>query len=124
MLEHSHSPPLPLTVDYIRLDGITKIDEEGILLALEQSDLILLPLAFPVQNLRKLRIADGEFLILGYLVVVFSVDDSRTASGLLLPDNTSSTKSLHYLTPAGFACPILYDLDYTRLPRALSHSIL
>jgi len=92
MLEHSHSPPLPLTVDSIRLDGITKEDEEGILLALEQSDRVLhLPLAFPVQNLRERVIAiDGEFPILEYLVVAPSTDDS---TALMPPDNTSSTKS-------------------------------
>ena len=64
----AHSPPLPLTVDYVT-DFVTYITaeyEDGILLALQQRHrLRLLCLGFPGRYLRKflmgLKAIDGEF---------------------------------------------------------------
>ncbi|KAF8493694.1 hypothetical protein F5888DRAFT_1850487 [Russula emetica] len=100
----THSPPLPLTVDYGSEDGITAEDEEGILLALEQRHHVRhLRLTFPLQNLRKLvMLIDEEFSILEYLIVGPPMHDS-TAS--MLPE-TLQAPHLRHLMLGGFACPI------------------
>ena len=100
----AHSPPLPLTIDYIDQDGITAEDEEGILLALEQRHRVRhLRLFFPVQNLRKLVMAiDEEFPILEYLIVDPLTKDSTV---LMLPE-TFQAPHLRHLALSGFACPI------------------
>ena len=100
----AHSPPIPLTVDYGRENGITAEDEEGILLALEQRDRVRhLRLNYPVQHLQKLLImVDEEFPILEYLIV-----DPLTmeSTALMLPE-TLQVPHLRHLTLIGFACPI------------------
>ncbi|KAI0275825.1 hypothetical protein BGY98DRAFT_755076 [Russula aff. rugulosa BPL654] len=100
----AHSPPLPLTVDYIGEDGITAEDEEAILLALEQRHRVRhLRLAFPVQNLRKLVMAiNEEFPILEYLILD---TPSKDRMALMLPE-TLQAPNLHHLALTGFACPI------------------
>ena len=100
----AHSPPLPLTVDYIVEDGITAEDEEGILLALEQRHRVRhLRLQFTVQNLQKLVVAiNGEFPILEYLIVYPLVKKSTV---LMLPE-TLQAPHLRHLMLGGFACPI------------------
>jgi hypothetical protein len=116
----AHSPPLPLTVDYTSKDGITAEDEEGLLLALEQRHRVRhLRLNLPVQNLQKLVMAiDEEFPILEYLIVSPPTKDSTV---LMLPETLQAPHLRHLMLEAS---PVPYDLDYTRLPRALSHSIL
>jgi hypothetical protein len=104
----AHSPPLPLTVDYIGSDRITAEDEEGILLALEQRHRVRhFRLVFPVQiqpqNLQKLIMAiDEEFPILEYLIVDTLMEDS---TALVLPE-TLQAPHLRHLMLGGFACPI------------------
>ena len=100
----AHSPPLPLTVDYTSIDGITAEDEEGILLALEQHHRVRhLRLQLPVQNLRKLVMAiDEEFPILEYLIVYPWPTDSTV---LMLPE-TLQALHLRHLMLGGLACPI------------------
>ena len=74
----SHSPPLPLTVDYRSEDGITAEDEEGLLLALEQRHRVRhLRLLFPVEHLQKLvKAIDEEFPILEYMILEHSAKNS------------------------------------------------
>jgi hypothetical protein len=107
----AHSPPLPLTVDYIDKDGITAQDEQGILLALEQRHRIrYLRLVFPVQNLQKfVRAIDEEFPILEYLVMYPPLKDNTA----LMLQGTLQAPHLRHLTLRGFACPIRSRLHPT-----------
>ena len=100
----AHSPPLPLTIDYIGEDDVTEEVEEGILLALQQRDRVRhVRLLFPVRNLQKLVMAiDEEFPILEYLILQPWVADS---TALILPE-TLQAPNLHHLTLRGFTCPI------------------
>jgi hypothetical protein len=100
----AHSPPLPLTIDYISENDIAAEDEEGILLALEQGHRVRhLRLVFPVQNLRKLVVAiDEEFPILEYLIAGSLTDDG---TALMLPGTLQAPNLLH-LKMSGFAYPI------------------
>ena len=100
----SHSPPLPLTVDYRSEDGITAEDEEGLLLALEQRHRVRhLRLVLPVQNLREfVMVIDEEFPILEYLIIWSPVKGNKA---LMLPE-TLQTPNLRHLALEGFACPI------------------
>ena len=103
----AHSPPLPLTIDYIGENGITAEDEEGILLALEQRHRVRhLRLALPVQNLQKLVMAiDEEFPILEYLIVDPVTKDS---TALVLPGSLQAPR-LRHLMLNSFACPIQFS---------------
>jgi hypothetical protein len=107
----THSPPLPLTVDYGSEDGITAEDEEGILLALGQCHRLRhLRLIFPVQNLQKLVMAiDGQFPILEYLIMGTLLKDS---TALMLPERLHAPH-LRHLMLGGFACPIRSRLHPT-----------
>ena len=107
----AHSPPLPLTLDYIDKDGITAEDEEGILLALEQRHRVRhLRLVFPVQNLEKLVMTiDEEFPNLEYLIVHSPLEDNKA---LILPE-TLQAPHLRHLTLRGFACPLRSRLHPT-----------
>ena len=107
----AHSPPLPITVDYIDRYGITAEDEEGILLALEQRHRVRhLRLFFPVRTLQKLVMAiDGEFPILEYLIVDPLTKDNTT---LVLPE-TFQAPHLRHLALSGFTCPIRSRLHPT-----------
>jgi hypothetical protein len=103
----THSPPLPLTVDYSSNDGITTEDEEGVLLALEQRHRIRhLRLIFPAQSLRKLVMAiDEEFPILEYLIVGPPRSPVGDGIALMLPE-TLQAPNLHHFTLTCFSCPI------------------
>ena len=107
----THSPLLPLTVDYNSYDGITAEDEEGILLTLARRDRLRhLRLFFPVQDLQKLVMAiDGEFPILEYLIVEPSMKNS---TALTLP-KTLQAPNLRRLMLGGFDCPIRSRLHPT-----------
>jgi len=100
----SHSPRLPLTVDYYGEGGITVEDEGGLMLALEQRDRVRhLRLFFPVWNLQKLVMAiDREFPILEYLIVVPPTQDSTA----LMLRKTLQAPHLRHLALTGFTCPI------------------
>ena len=107
----AHSPPLPLTIDYNREDGITAEDEVGILLALGQRHRVRhIRLVFPVQNLQKVVMAiDEEFPILEYLIVDPLTKDSTV---LVLPE-TLQAPHLRHLMLSCFACPIRSRLHPT-----------
>ena len=100
----THSPHLPLTVDYRSGGRITAEDEEGILLALEQRHRVRhLRLCLPIHDLRKLVMAiDEEFPILEYLIVYSWAKDSTV---LMLPE-TLQAPHLRLLFLGSFACPI------------------
>jgi hypothetical protein len=100
----THSPSLPLTVDYYNEVGITADDEEGLLLALEQRHRIRhLRLNLPFQDLQKLVMAiDGEFPILEYLILYPSAKDN---TALVLPE-TLQAPHLRHLMLSAFACPV------------------
>jgi hypothetical protein len=107
----THSPPLPLTVDYIDEDGITARDEQGILLALKQRHRVRhLRLIFPVQNLRRLVMAiDEEFPILEHLIMYPPLNDNTP----LRSPGTLQAPHLRHLTLRGFACAIRSGLHPT-----------
>jgi hypothetical protein len=107
----AHSPPFPLSVDYINEDGITEKDEAGILLALEQRHRIRhLRLVLPVQNLRNpVMTIDGEFPILEYLIL----EPPRKESAALKLPETLQAPNLHHLTLDSFACPLRSRLHPT-----------
>src|SRR5579863_5631165 len=74
----THSPPLPLAIDYV--DGgrkITPEDEEGILFSLQRRRRIRrIRLCIPTSNLQKVILAiDGEFPMLGRLYIKSLADD-------------------------------------------------
>jgi hypothetical protein len=100
----THSPPLPLTIDYISETDITAEVEEGILLALEQRHRVRhLRLALPIQNLQKLvKAIDEEYPILEYLIVYPSPKDNTV---LVLPE-TLQAPHLRHVFLKSFACPI------------------
>jgi hypothetical protein len=107
----SHSPPLPLTVDYIDEDGITAEDEEGILLESEQCHRVRhLHLVFPVQNLQKLVMVIDEEFPIQEDPIMYPPLNHNTA--LMLPE-TLQAPHLRRLTLRGFACPIQSRLHPT-----------
>ena len=114
----THSPPLPLTVDYYDKDGITTEDEEGILLALQQRHRVRhLRLLVPFRILQKLVMAiDEEFPILEYLIVLCWSKESEVP--LMLPE-TLQAPNLQHLALQGFTCPIRPRLHPT-VPTAAS----
>ena len=103
----AHSPPLPLTVDYRREDGITAEDEEGILLALKQRHRVLhLRLVFPAQYLRRLVMAiDEGFPILEDLIVYPPGRPMDDGIALMLLESLQAP-NLHHLSLDCFTCPI------------------
>lgn len=101
----THSPSLPLIIDY--LDGhrsITSEDEEGILLALQHHDRVRrIRLMMPVPALQKIIIALGKrFPMLEYLYVATLTDE---IPNLVLPE-TFQAPQLRHLTLTDFALPI------------------
>ena len=106
----SHSPPLPLIIDYYVDDDdnysdITAEDEEGIILALGQRDRVRrIRFRFPIPDLQKLIIAiDEEYPVLEFLIMMPSTEDDGTA--MVLPE-TLHAPHLHHLMLAGFVLPI------------------
>ena len=102
----THSPHLPLVVDYYE-EGrdITTNDEEGIILALGQRDCILrVRLVKPVTSLRKLIAAmDNEYPILESLAIQPIKDERST---ILMSPETLQAPHLRSLSLTGFALPI------------------
>ena len=100
----THSPPLPLTIDYFARDSIAAEDEKGILLALEQRHRVRhLRLRLPIQILPKLVVAiEEEFPILEYMIVQPLARESMV---LVLPEILQAPH-LRHLMLRGFACPL------------------
>ena len=100
----THSPPLPLAVDYYYEDyNMTLKDEEGLILALEQRDRVhRIRLRMAVPNLRRLIMAiSEEYPILEYLIII----TPGTPPGLALPE-TFQAPHLHHLMLSGLTLPI------------------
>ena len=103
----THSPPLPLVIDYGHRD-ITAEDEQAIILALEQRDRVRrIRFKLPALKLQKLITAiDGEYPILEYLVLGVRPNDKSTVS--ILPE-TLKTPHLRHLS-INCSIPILFQL--------------
>ncbi|KAH9981817.1 hypothetical protein BJV74DRAFT_887322 [Russula compacta] len=101
----AHSPPLPLTIDYIdQSHNITAEDEEGIMLALRHRDRVRrIRLQIPVPNLQKLLMTiNDEFPMLEYLYIRPPAKDGM---GLILP-KTFQAPQLRYFVLENFAFSI------------------
>jgi hypothetical protein len=91
-----HSPPLPLVIDYSKID-ITAEDEEAIIFALAQRDRVR-RIRFGRRAIKLQRLImtiDGEYPILEYLIL--GVPDEEKSTILTLPD-TLQTPNLRHLT--------------------------
>src|SRR5216683_5215040 len=101
----THSPPLPLIIDYnYENHDLTPEDEEGILLALQHRDRVCrIALWMPVPSLQKLVTAiDDEFPVLEFLDIVPS---AKHNTPLILP-STLEAPHLRHLWLEHFAPPI------------------
>ena len=99
----THSPPLPLTVDYGGKNGITAKDEMGILLALKERHRVRHLRLYPVHDLQKFVMAvDEEFPILEYLIMWSPLKENTL---LKLPETLQAPR-LRHLSLTVFACPI------------------
>ena len=102
----SHSPPLPLVIDFFHDHwDITSEDEEGIILALEQHHRVCrVRFMMPIPKLQKLIMAiNEEYPVLEYLIMVPPM--GNTSSALMLPRRFQAPH-LRYLSLIGFALPI------------------
>ena len=106
----THSPPLPLVVDYYDDDDdkdcdITEEDEEGIILALRQRHRVRrIRFRIPIPDLQKFIVAiDEEYPVLEFLIMMPSTEDNGTA--MVLPE-TFQAPHLHHLMLEGFVLPI------------------
>ena len=102
----SHSPPLPLVIDFFRDHwDITAEDEKGIILALEQRHRIRrVRFKMPIPKLQKLIMAiNEEYPLLEYLIMETPM--GNTSSALMLPE-TFQAPHLHHLVLIGFVLPI------------------
>ena len=102
----SHSPPLPLVIDFFRDHwDITAEDEKGIILALEQRHRIRrVRFKMPIPKLQKLIMAiNEEYPLLEYLIMETPI--GNTSSALMLPE-TFQAPHPHHLVLIGFVLPI------------------
>jgi hypothetical protein len=102
----AHSPPLPLVVDYYHGREHSEIaakDEEGLSFALEQRDRVRrIRLQMGITNMQKFIMAiNGEYPILGYLIIIPFVDDTA----FVLPE-TLRAPYLRHLYISRFSLPI------------------
>ena len=108
----AHSPPLPLTIDYVdKYEDVTTEDEEGILLALEHRDRVhSIRLRMPVPSLRKTTEAIGnEFAILEFLIIKPLTE--RITS--LVSPRSFRAPHLRHLVLSSFAFPMVSPLHAT-----------
>ena len=102
----AHSPPLPLTIDYVRGDfGVSEEEEQGILLALKQCDRVRrVRLQMAIPNLRKLvQAIDEEFPVLEHLIIMVPSGDKSTI--MTLPKQLEAPR-LQHLALIGFVSPM------------------
>ncbi len=102
----AHSPPLPLTIDYLYEDhdDLTAEDEEGIMIALQRRDHVRrIRLWMSASSLQKLITAtDGEFPILEHLYIVSPIKHNTR---VILPQ-TFQAPHLRHLILGNFAFQI------------------
>ncbi|KAI0270368.1 hypothetical protein BGY98DRAFT_238183 [Russula aff. rugulosa BPL654] len=106
----THSPPLPLVIDFESRDitaEIKEVDEEEIILALVQRDRVRrIRLSAHSLRLQKfIRAIDGEYPILEYLIL----DDPWDKSTVLILPETLQTPHLRQLT-INCSIPIRFQL--------------
>ena len=104
-----HSPPLPLTIDYLRrYRDMSTEDEEDILLALQHRNRVQrIRLMMPILNLQKLIMAiDGQCPILEYLYIA---SRSKHDASLVLP-RTFQAPELRHLVLDSVASNIGFPL--------------
>jgi hypothetical protein len=102
----THSPPLPLVIDYYyEICDITAEEEGGIILALEQRDRVhRVRLRMSVPKLQKLiMVIDEEYPVLEYLVMGPPTVDEITT--LKLPETLQAPR-LRHLALLGFVLPV------------------
>jgi hypothetical protein len=98
----THSPPLPLVIDY--LDEITADEEGGMIFALEQRDRVRrIRIQLPIPKLQKFITITGEYPILEYLIIGPLIEDH--SSVLRIPE-TLEAPHLRHLSLTSFALPI------------------
>ena len=104
----THSPPLPLVIDYEGTTYITAEDEDIIILALEKRDRIRrIRFNIPVLSLQKLiQAIDGEYPNLEYLILA---DMRNEKSTLLTLPETLEMPRLRHLT-INCSIPIRFQL--------------
>jgi hypothetical protein len=104
----SHSPPLPLDIDFFRSQwDITAEGEEGIILALEQHHRIRrVRFRMPIPKLQKfiniIMAINEEYPVLEYLIMAPPIGNS--SSTLMLPE-TFQAPHLRHLSLRGFVLP-------------------
>ena len=111
----SHSPPLPLIIDYFHYyPNITAEDEEAIILALEQRHRVRrVRLGLPLPKLQKLiMVIDEEYPVLEYLVMEPPIEDKGSA--LMLPE-TLQAPHLRHASLIGFLLPTRFRLLTTAM---------
>ena len=103
----THSPHLPLVVDYYYQTRDMTTDEEGIISVLKQRERVLrLRLRLPVTSLQKFVAAiNDEYPILEFLVINLPNEDSDKSTILIFPE-TLQAPHLRSLYLRGFALPI------------------
>ncbi|KAI0270364.1 hypothetical protein BGY98DRAFT_1100696 [Russula aff. rugulosa BPL654] len=104
----THSPPLPLVIDFDSGD-ITAEDEEAIILAIAQRDRVRrIRLNIPGLKLQRLIMAiDGEYPILEYLILGNNIKKTRTTVSIL--PETLQTPHLRFLA-INCSIPIRFQL--------------
>ena len=101
----THSPHLPLVIDYNDQGRDITTDEEGIIFALKQRERVLrIRLRTPVTNLQRLIAAmDDEYSILEFLVIDIPNEDKSTF--LIFPE-TLQAPHLRSLRLGSFSLPM------------------
>jgi hypothetical protein len=98
----THSPPLPLVIDY--LDDITADEEGGIIFALEQRDRVRrIRIQLPIPKLQKLITITEECPILEYLIIGPSIEDNTSVSRI---PETLQAPRLRHLSLTSFSLPL------------------
>jgi hypothetical protein len=96
----AHSPPLPLTIDYLykNHNDLTAEDEEGIMIAIQRRDHVRrIRLRMSASSLQKLITAtDGEFPILEHLYISSSTKHN-TSLRLILPQSFQAPHLRHLI---------------------------
>jgi len=101
----THSPPLPLIIDYVdEGHGVTTRDEEGMVLALQHRDRVYrVRLQIPVPNLQKVIVAvEGNFPLLEHLYIA---PPAKQETALVL-SNSFGAPLLRHLILINIAFPI------------------
>ncbi len=98
----AHSPPLPLIIDY---EGTSENDDEKALALVQRDRIRRIRLCLPAPRLYGLlRVIDGKYPILEYLIMDTMEDNYQSYDALILPE-TLQVPQLRHLTLIGFAFP-------------------